>query len=123
MDNILYTISPQDLTKWCRGLLRYCHESDADADTFILEIVYYEAIHIFGDKLTSEVEKHKLKGIISNYLQRAWGFSGAEKLLNNAFYVPVSKLGNTRKGYMLTKVAQHEWSSSITKGIHIYGRY
>lgn len=125
VDNVLYAVSPHDLTKWCKRLLRYCPENEVDAEKFLLEIVHHEALNVFGDKLTSEVERHKLRSIISNYLQRAWGFSGTEKLLNNdVFYVPASKSGNsTRKSYVLTKVVKNEWSNSITKGIHIYGEY
>lgn len=114
----MYTVTPHDLTKWCKGLLRYSYENETDAEKFILEIVYYEAISIFGDKLTSDVEKHKSNGIVSNYLQKAWGYSGS---LNNAFYVPFSKFGNSKKSYMLSKVAENEWTNSVTKGIHIYG--
>lgn len=122
MDNVLYQVNPHDLTKWCSGLLRYCHEDEADTQKFILEIVYYEAINIFGDKLASEVEQHKLKDIVSNYLQKAWGYSGIEKSLNSIFYVPSSKFCNGKKGYVLVKSSKNDWSNSITKGMHIYGK-
>lgn len=118
-DNVLYTASPHDLSKWCRGILRYSYESGTDADKFLLEIVFYEAISVFGDKLTSEVEKNKLKSVVSNNLEKIFNFGGGDKLL----YVPTPQFGSTNKGYTLSKISTNEWSNYISKGIQIYGRY
>lgn len=116
----MYSVTPHDLRKWCSSLLRYSYETHTENS--ILDIVYYEGISIFGDKLATEAEKHRLNSIISNYLQKIWVYSGAEKSQNNTFYVPSPIICNTRKRYVLSKFAYNEWMSNITKGIHIYGK-
>lgn len=121
VENALYAISPHDLTKWCTGLLRYSYDSETESDKFILEIVYYEGARIFGDKLTSEIEKSKLSSLISHHLQKNWGYSGTEKLIDNTFYVPITQFGTS--SYVLTKTSANEWSNHITKGAHIYGKF
>lgn len=119
IDNILYKTTPHDLTNWCSRLLRYTRETDTDPEKFVLEIVHCEGVSLFGDKLTTEIEKNRLNSIVSNYLKKDWGYSGVEKSLG--FYVPVAKFGGFKKSYMLSKITSNEWTNNIIKGIHIYG--
>lgn len=112
----MYTASPHDLTKWCSGILRYSYESGADTDKFLLEIVFYEALHVFGDKLTTELEKNKLRSLVSNNLEKIWNFA-----LSDILYVATPQFGSTNKGYPLSKMSTNEWSNYISKGIQIYG--
>lgn len=96
-------------------MLRYVCEADADTEKFILEILFYEAISLFGYKLMCEVEKNKLKSLISNHLQKVWNYSCGDALI----FVPTPQFGGARK---LLKTVANEWFNYVTKGIQIYGK-
>ncbi|XP_015834463.1 cytoplasmic dynein 2 heavy chain 1 [Tribolium castaneum] len=114
-----YDFSPHDLTNWCSSILRY-KDTLSESENSLLEVVYYEALKQFGDKLVREEDRLKLDHILGEVFKAQWSSSNL-KNVQNYFYVPSPQNSSTENSY-LQKLNQEEWSTTVKKGIIQYGR-
>ncbi|XP_018579489.1 cytoplasmic dynein 2 heavy chain 1 [Anoplophora glabripennis] len=118
-----YNFSPHDLTNWCKGLLRYQNNENIELEAFIIEVVAYEAVNIFGDKLADDHDRKRLYEIINETLQSQWsGAKCVRKLVENYYFVPTDASSTRLKSCKLTKLTTEEWRSMVQLGISQYER-
>lgn len=115
-----YDFSPHDLTNWCSSILRYKDTLSIESENALLEIVFYEALKQFGDKLVREEDRLKLEHILTEVFKTHWSSSNFRNI-QNYFYVPPSQFSSNTENFYLQKLNQEEWSSTVKKGITQYG--
>lgn len=133
-----YPISPRNVTELCENLFRYTYDNNdlesslIEVSTLILTIHYkknfhnyihqvitYECLHIFGDKLIDENDRSKLQEII-NSAGRTYLGNKFKGIQNNYYYVPNDH--SSDKFMHLNKVSLDEWFMMMQTGINMCGK-
>lgn len=83
-----------------------------------MEIIYYEAKTLFGDKFVNEIDRDRLLSILDDTFKVQWSFVNTTL---QEFYVPQFQL-SALKDLPLEKLNEEDWSSAIKQGIVQYGR-
>ncbi|XP_069679211.1 cytoplasmic dynein 2 heavy chain 1 isoform X2 [Periplaneta americana] len=124
-----YLYTPRDLTRWCLGLMRYDFKEDDQSTNRVLEILVYEAMRLFRDKLVSDEDKAQFDSIVSRVLESDWSRDSVIDKLSGIYYVtsgastvipagaPLPPFGKP-----LGKMEFGDWSSMVEKGIVHFGR-
>lgn len=100
--------------------MRYENNSNADdAEKWLLEIVFYEALRIFCDKLVTEGERKIFLDVIDDGFKNIWGFREMTQVVTKCFYVPSFQLG---KNTALSKMSENDWTNMVKRGITLYGK-
>ena len=123
-----YLFTPRDLTRWCRGLMRYRLEdvgSSSHPGT-LLQVWAYEAARLFRDKLVGDRDQARFDNALSTVLRNDWG--GAELGRNGAFWVTAGVAGSSTGGAMpsfgrsLGKLDKDNWATVVQKGRSVFER-
>ncbi|XP_074038391.1 dynein cytoplasmic heavy chain beethoven [Leptinotarsa decemlineata] len=116
IQNKHYIYSPHDVTNWCKAILRYKNSEDKDPESFLQEIVKYEASNIFGNRLVNEGDKEILYRLVNDTLQNHWGanFSASS---TRRYYVPVENRSGNLRNSELIGLTKEEWRSMVQSGI------
>lgn len=86
----------------------------------VLQVISYEALNIFGNKLVDISDRTHLQNIINSSGRTFWG--GKYKDYKNDFvFVPNEQLSD--KVSKLNKVSMDEWKDIVKMSINKCGRY
>lgn len=86
-DHSHYLFTPSDLTQWVLSLLRYDMPVTPDnTANHLLEVVSYESMRIFQDRLTSVEAIKQADGILFNNIQSEWSVE-VQDALDDSWYV------------------------------------
>ncbi|PSN45380.1 Cytoplasmic dynein 2 heavy chain 1 [Blattella germanica] len=123
-----YLFTPRDLTRWCFGLLRYDLKDDDQSTKLVLEVLVYEAMRLFRDKLVSEEDMTQFDSIISDVLESDWSRESLLEKLSDVYYVSEGAQTVTAVGVPLPpfgkplgKMNATDWSSMVERGIVVFG--
>ncbi|XP_031341052.1 cytoplasmic dynein 2 heavy chain 1-like [Photinus pyralis] len=116
-----YDFSLNELTRWCRGILMY-KEGDKDAEEYLLEIVVYEALRLFQDRLVNENHRAQFEDILREQLKMQWNKAGLLQDCKRHVFVPVPKVVASPHVSLLHKQGVEEWTDVVKKGIVQYER-
>lgn len=87
------------------------------------QVVAYEAVNIFGDKLADDRDSSRLYEIINETLRSQWGgFKCVKKLVENHYFIPTDPSSARQKSNKLTKLTKEEWKSMVELGISQHGK-
>jgi dynein heavy chain 2, cytosolic len=65
-----YMFTPRDLTSWVKGMMRYALDEEP-----LLEVLAYEAMRIYRDRLVDSDSAAKFDSAVSAALRSQWGFN------------------------------------------------
>ncbi|KAJ3416777.1 Cytoplasmic dynein 2 heavy chain 1 [Chytridiales sp. JEL 0842] len=68
-----YIFTPRDLSRWIVSLTRYNYESDQEFE--LLDIVGYEAIRLFRDRLVGKEARKTFHDILSSTMKGDWNYT------------------------------------------------
>ncbi|KAG1684369.1 Cytoplasmic dynein 2 heavy chain 1 [Nymphon striatum] len=119
-----YQFTPQHLTMWVLGLLRYYIDSEDHSPALLLEAWSYEACQIFRSKLVNNEAKTKFDNLLSNILRSNWGVNFPDLSSKYLFYVswgPHKSIGSAKNqplfGKVLSKLEKSDFEAIVDKGI------
>ncbi|KAJ3070332.1 Cytoplasmic dynein 2 heavy chain 1 [Podochytrium sp. JEL0797] len=110
-----YIFTPRDLSRWIFGLTRY--EIEGDDESSLLNIIAYEAMRLFYDRLVGADSRLKLQQIIQSVLKADWGH---EVDLDGSMYTCAFKGNSLAK--KLVKMNLKGYLELVTKEIYVYER-
>ncbi|CAH0554581.1 unnamed protein product [Brassicogethes aeneus] len=91
-------------------------DTNAD-DSKVLEIISYEAINMFYNKLVCHEDIEKLKNIVKDSVQQAWGKSNILDEVFKYFYIPNPQVSSISSSLKLQKHTKEEWQKQIEQAI------
>jgi dynein heavy chain 2 len=115
-----YVFTPRDVSKWAVNLARYAYSKD-NADE-LLDVVAYEAIRLFQDRLVGDDNRQKFQGILLSVLKIDWGY---QPDLNSILFASQKAMGqavNIDQGNMINRVTLSEYHSQVSKSLNSYSR-
>ncbi|KAB0800793.1 hypothetical protein PPYR_06532 [Photinus pyralis] len=96
-------------------------EGDKDAEEYLLEIVVYEALRLFQDRLVNENHRAQFEDILREQLKMQWNKAGLLQDCKRHVFVPVPKVVASPHVSLLHKQGVEEWTDVVKKGIVQYG--
>ncbi|XP_068082912.1 cytoplasmic dynein 2 heavy chain 1 [Anabrus simplex] len=124
-----YLFTPRDLTRWCLGLFRYEIGSQDKGTDCILEVVIYEAMRLFRDKLVGHDDRNKFDTILKQILDSDWSKDSVMDKASGTFFVTAGSMNPVSSGAPvpalgkpLGKLETDDWISTIERGIQLFGR-
>ncbi|KAJ3390612.1 Cytoplasmic dynein 2 heavy chain 1 [Lobulomyces angularis] len=113
-----YIFTPRDISRLITGFPRYNYASDNQEE--LLNIVAYESLRIFQDKLVGQDAKQKFLDILKGTLQSEWNY----KLENSdSYFTTLAFNPQPRSGTkFLSEVSGEVYSQAIGKEIHVFER-
>lgn len=93
--------------------------NEENGEKWLLEIVFYEALRIFCDKLVTESERKTFLEIIDDGFKNIWGYREMSQVVTKCFYVPSFQLG---KNIALSRMNENDWANMVQRGITLYGK-
>ncbi|XP_066245842.1 cytoplasmic dynein 2 heavy chain 1 [Euwallacea similis] len=112
---ILHPINSHDLVKWCTNLKYYSITNFSQFETSILEIIAYEALRIFGDRLATVDEKNRLKSTIDEAFKTHWEVNQITQSIDETYFVPGTE-------ETLNKFTREAWQAEVERGISQFGK-
>ncbi|KAI8844037.1 dynein heavy chain and region D6 of dynein motor-domain-containing protein [Chytriomyces cf. hyalinus JEL632] len=110
-----YIFTPRDLSRWIFGFNRY--EIQGEDEHNLIEVLAYEAMSLFHDRLVGAESRAKLVQIISSVLKTDWGWHfGGDK-----FVFSSACKGNAATKKLL-KLDLKTYSDLLSKEIYVYER-
>ncbi|XP_076274081.1 dynein cytoplasmic heavy chain beethoven isoform X2 [Rhynchophorus ferrugineus] len=110
-----YIITPHDLTLWCSNLKFY-----SISESNLPEIICYECLKIFGDRLTNDDEKHHLYSLVDDWFRTNWSESNITQRLGREFYAPRTDL--TGRKMVFEKYCKEDWLNEVERGVTQFGK-
>ncbi|KAJ3025524.1 UNVERIFIED_CONTAM: Cytoplasmic dynein 2 heavy chain 1 [Siphonaria sp. JEL0065] len=110
-----YIFTPRDLSRWIFGFTRYDIQGDDEGS--LLNILAYEAMRLFYDRLVGADSRLKLHLIIQSVLKTDWGHAVD---VENAVYTCAFKGNAAAK--KLVKLDLKAYQEIVSKEIHVYER-
>lgn len=113
-----YIFTLRDLSNWVVNLRRYeYHNNDEHG---ILDVLAYESLRIFHDKLVTKDHRQKFIDILSNVMSTDWDYKINLKahIFTTMLFVPQKREG-TR---VLSKLDLPKYTEIISKELYIYER-
>ena len=124
-----YLFTPRDLTRWCRGMLRYRleEESGSGSPGPVLQVWAYEAARLFRDKLVGDQDQARFDSALSGVLRSDWG--GAEVSSRSpTYWVTAGVAGSSAGSEMpvfgrgLGRLGREDWAASVQRARTVFQR-
>ncbi|KAI9332693.1 dynein heavy chain and region D6 of dynein motor-domain-containing protein [Obelidium mucronatum] len=110
-----YIFTPRDLSRWIFGLTRY--DIQGEDESSLLNVIAFEAMRLFCDRLVGTESRSKLGQIIQSVLKNDWGHHVD---LENVVYSCAFKGNSAAK--KLVKMDIPTYTEIVSKEIHVYER-
>ncbi|XP_050308267.1 LOW QUALITY PROTEIN: cytoplasmic dynein 2 heavy chain 1-like [Anthonomus grandis grandis] len=114
------SVSPHELIRWATNFKYYSTLDGSEFEAHILEVLCYEAIKIFGDRLSRPEERQYLISILNDVIKSHWEVSGTVQKALNHFYIP--KLDVPSKRIIFDQYNKENWEAEVQRGIVQYGK-
>ncbi|XP_047109239.1 cytoplasmic dynein 2 heavy chain 1 [Schistocerca piceifrons] len=127
--NSHYIFTPCDLTHCCMSLARYELPPGDNTADYLLEILVYETLRLYCDRLTSDNDRKQLDSIVNKVLQTDWNRELMVERISDTFYVTAASVNiassissKSHLGKPLGKIGTEDWAAVVQSGISILGR-
>ncbi|XP_030763708.1 cytoplasmic dynein 2 heavy chain 1 [Sitophilus oryzae] len=110
-----FVISTHDLTLWCYNLGYY-----PVTEASIPEIICYECLRIFGDKLARDDEKKQLWNVIDDVFRVSWELPDLSQTVSKVFYVAQSDINS--KNIIFEKYSKETWLNRVEDAAVQFGK-
>ncbi|KAF5303585.1 hypothetical protein FQR65_LT08186 [Abscondita terminalis] len=105
-----YNFSLHELTKICMGLFYYKNEESL-SENFMIEILIYETLGIYKDRLVNDEHRHQFQNILNDLMKTHWNNTSILNVFSDHLYAALSNAS------LLVKLNLEEWSDVIQKTI------
>lgn len=85
------------------------------------QVLCYEAIKIFGDRLPQLEDKSKLTTLLNDVFKTNWEVGGITQQVLNSYFIP--RLETSNKRFVFDKYSKENWQSEVERGISQFGNY
>ncbi|KAF5283232.1 hypothetical protein FQA39_LY17379 [Lamprigera yunnana] len=105
-----YDFSLHDLTTMCKAIWSYKNCDEDNIENALLEILSYEALRLFQDRLVNEVHHRKFESLLSNLISSNWNNPNLLKTFDSSLYTTLPGNGNS-----VIKLSINEWTDVIQR--------
>ncbi|CAG9772440.1 unnamed protein product [Ceutorhynchus assimilis] len=113
--------SPHDLVQWCTNLKYYSNTDISNFEAYLLEVLCYEALNIFVDRLSQFEEKMALIAMLDEVFRINWETIGiAQQISNTTYYAP--RIDTVHKRVIFDKYSKENWQFEVQRGINQFGK-
>ncbi|TPX32194.1 hypothetical protein SmJEL517_g04664 [Synchytrium microbalum] len=113
----LVVLSPRDLSHWVSNLARYSINPDNVMED-LLEVIVYEGLRIFGDRLTTKDDQTKFETLLLEAIRADWSID-ASKVLSSVYIAPNR---SNQKAATLQRLSIKDFRLTIAKEVTLYER-
>lgn len=113
--------NPHDLVRWCTNLKFYSTLDGSQFESYLLEVICYEAIKIFVDRLSSCQDKVRLRSLIGEVLKANWDLgANFSHTLATKYFVPRTEIGNSKR-VIFDAMVRETWTAEVERGVSQFG--
>jgi dynein heavy chain 2 len=112
-----YIFTPRDLSRWVVGITRYEYESPEEGE--LLDIVAYEAVRLFQDRLVGNDSRSKFQSLLQSVFRSEWNHTPN---MADIVYACSGTGSLTSQSKKLSKVSLKSYTDILLKEIHTYER-
>jgi len=113
--------NPHDLVRWCTNLKFYSTLEGSQFEGYILEVLCYEAIKIFVDRLPSCPDKDRVRSLIEEVSKANWDLgANFSHILATKYFVPRAEIGSCKR-VIFDAMVKETWKAEVERGVSQFG--
>lgn len=90
-------------------------------ESYILEVLYYEGIKIFVDRLPSCQDKNRLRSLIEEVSKANWDLGATfGHILATKYFVPRAEVGSSKR-VIFDVMVKETWKAEVERGVSQFG--